>query len=814
MIYNTFNPQTLGSRTEATLVSVILGQLVAEPTLKDAVLSSLTELFRNRLDTVNISFRQVLQIFANVCQYTRRFYLVLDGLDEMVESTSTKTELLRALVDFQQEDYAHILKTIVVSRDVTPFREMLSFDLSFQITPEHTKGDVMTFVGSHLSRMALPDSMIELANVTVRQRSHGLFIWATLFISGLQIESNEKGSLQSYIVEAEEGLSSMYAHAMIQLHRSSPELLELRKLALTFCATADVPLDLPEVDEVIRSRLDFGMDNVEILRKACGPFIEVVDGRVSLSHHSVRDYVLSTNRRGHNIFLPGSRMAAHATMATICLEYLCLDDHQQPFSCVSWYDYQGNGQFPLLRYACLNWERHMRQAGPLDPIFLDVLRKFVTSNAGIRWATCYYPHFQRQLGESHISAFTELRSIFLRIKSCVLQISSTNPHRLSAKAEICQNLDTFLIQAFETVLAVERNLAGTKSRSTIERLLELSRVLQTCDSPKQAQLTAREASSIATARFGVMDPMSLICKHHTFLLELNNIPTEMQNMSKRKILQGLRDLRYSMIEVLGRYHQDTLRCHHDIGLALFRDQQVTESYHVLKKVYEDMKKHLGPSMLTRRTANNLANALYTLRRLDEAKSVLLSVEDVQQLSRNELFVESDSYHIFSYEGLELLACVYVHQIQPNRAVPLHERAIAGRALLVGHDAELFVWVRNLGSTLSYQKRFAEASSLYVLWIYNGRENIRLSESVAMLRENLVVCLESWRDASKQGLCEAPVHDEKITAALNSSLDKDPVVLPVASPSPTPSTFNEGFYSVTFCFFLVLVLYICTRYLNL
>ncbi|KOS37311.1 hypothetical protein ACN38_g11895 [Penicillium nordicum] len=288
----------------------------------------------------------------------------------------------------------------------------------------------------------------------------------------------------------------------------------------------------------------------------------------------------------------------------------------------------------------------------------------------------------------------------------------------------------------------------------------------------------------------------------------------MQNMSKRKILQGLRDLRYSMIEVLGRYHQDTLRCHHDIGLALFRDQQVTESYHVLKKVYEDMKKHLGPSMLTRRTANNLANALYTLRRLDEAKSVLLSVEDVQQLSRNELFVESDSYHIFSYEGLELLACVYVHQIQPNRAVPLHERAIAGRALLVGHDAELFVWVRNLGSTLSYQKRFAEASSLYVLWIYNGRENIRLSESVAMLRENLVVCLESWRDASKQGLCEAPVHDEKITAALNSSLDKDPVVLPVASPSPTPSTFNEGFYSVTFCFFLVLVLYICTRYLNL
>jgi hypothetical protein len=258
-------------------------------------------------------------------------------------------------------------------------------------------------------------------------------------------------------VEAEEGLGSLYAHAMLQLHRSSPELLELRRLALTFCATADVPLDLPELDEVIKYGLNCGMYNVEIVRKACGPFVEVIDGRVSLSHLSVRDYVLTADERGRNMFLPHSRMAAHATMATICLGYLCLDDHQQPFSCVPWYDYQENGQFPLLRYACLNWERHMRQAGPLDPTFLDILRKFITSNAGIRWATCYYPHFQRQLGESHPSAFAELRSIFLRIKSCVLKSTPTDARLSSPKAEICQALDTFLVQAFETVLAVERN---------------------------------------------------------------------------------------------------------------------------------------------------------------------------------------------------------------------------------------------------------------------------------------------------------------------------------------------------------------------
>ncbi|OQE37745.1 hypothetical protein PENCOP_c009G06131 [Penicillium coprophilum] len=659
--------------------------------------------------------------------------------------------------------------------------------------------------------MALPPSMIDLAIVTVRERSHGLFIWASLFISGLQIESNEKGDLQSYVAEAEEGLGSLYAHAMLQLHRSSPELFELRKLVLTFCATADVPLGLSEIVDAIKIGLDHRIDSFEIIRKACGPFVEVIDGRVSLSHLSVREYVLTTDSKRRNLFLPDSLKGAHARMASICLQYLCHDDHQQPFSCVPWYDYQDNGQFPLLSYACLNWERHMRQAGLLDPMILEILRKFIASNAGIRWATCYYPHFQQQLGESHPSAFAELRSIFLRIKSCVLQSAPTGALLPSPKAEICQTLDTFLVQAFETVLAVERNLAGTKSRSTIKRLLELSRVLQTCGSPKQAQLTASEASSIATARFGIMDPLSLICTHHTFLLQLNNLPTEMGNISKKSIIQGLRDLGFSMTEVLGRYHQDTLRCYHDIGLALFRDKQINESYFVLKKVYEDMKKHIGPSRLTQRTANNLANALYTLRRLDEAEAVLLAVEDVQQLSVNTISVELDSYHIYSFESLALLANVYLHQLQPSKAVPLHEKAIAGRALLVGHDAELFVWVRNLGCTLMYQGEFGKCSSLYVLWISNGRKSIELRKSVAMLRKNLTECLENWRVASQKGSCEAPVHDEKIADALNSSLDKHPVLLSVSSSSPSSSSLNDGLRSVTLCFFLVLALYICTRY---
>ncbi|KGO73482.1 hypothetical protein PEX1_093050 [Penicillium expansum] len=778
VVYNTFNSQTSGSRTEATLASVILGQLLAEPTLKDLVLSTLMELYRDRPDEMQISFREALQILSKTCQYSRRCYLVLDGLDEMAESTTTKTRLLCALLDFQLEGHAHGLKTIVVSRDVTPFREMLSFDLSLQIGTKHTESDVAAFARLHLSRMALPDSMIDLASITVQQRSRGLFIWASLFISSLQIESNEKGDLTSYLLEAEEGLSSLYAHAMLQLHRSSPELLEPRKLALTFCATADVPLDLTEIDDAIRFGLNYRMDTVEIVHKACGPFVEVTDGKVSLCHLSVRDYVLARDTRGNNIFLPDSEMAAHATMATICLGYLCLDDHQQPFSCVPWHDYQESGQYPLLRYACLNWERHMRQSGPLDPKFLKILRKFVTSNAGIRWAICYHPHFQRKMGESHISAIGELRSVLLRVKNSVIKNASTDARYSSPNAEICQALDTFLVQAFETVLAVERSLAGTKSRSTIERLLELSRVLQACGSPKQAQLTAREASSIATVRFGVMDPLSLFCTHHNLLLELNNMPMNMHSVSKKDILQGFRDLSFLMNEVLGRYHLETLRCYHDMGLALFRNQQVKESYHVLKQVYEDMRKHLGPSRLTQRTANNLANALYTLRRFNEAESILLSIEDVQQLSRVVVSVELDSYHIYSFEALALLANVFLQQIQPGKAVPLHERAIAGRALLIGHDAELFLWVKNLGLTLMYQKEFGKSSSLYVLWIFNGRKNIQSGKSVAMLRESLVECLEVWKSASQQGLCEAPVYDEKVTAALDQSLDKDPLVLSV------------------------------------
>ncbi|OQE35114.1 hypothetical protein PENCOP_c014G06499, partial [Penicillium coprophilum] len=781
VIYSTFNAHTPGSRKEAALVSVILGQLLAEPRFKDDVFSSLVSLSREYVSAAQIPFRKALQILVKACHNCRRCYLVLDGLDEMTESTTEKTNLLRALVDVQyEEDYSHPFKAIVTSRDMTPFREILSCDLSLQIKPKDTADDVMKLARLELHKLALPKSMTDLVSDTIRQRSHGLFIWASLFVSGLQTQLSDNNDIKTYIAETKEGLDSLYAHTILQLHRTSPGLLEIRKLVLTFCSMAAMPLELSEICNASDIELNCHIESLDTIYKACGPLIEITDGRVSLSHLSIRDYILA-GRRQDDISLPESSTAAHTTMANICLKYLCLDDHQQPFSCFPWYDNHENGQYPLLRYASLNWGRHMAQAGPLDLTSLEVLRSFIASNAGIRWATSYYPLFQHQRGESLPSAFAELQSLFLQIKSGVLKSGSINTHCSSTRAEICQVLDTFFVQSFETVLAVERSITGTKSRGTIERLLDLSRVLRIFGSPKQARLTAREASSIAIARFGSLDPLSLICTHHALLLELNNMPRTANTESKESMIQDLRDLSFSMRKVLGQYHQDTLRCRHDLGLALFRDQQVSDSYFVLRKVYEDMKKHLGQSKLTQRTANNLANALYTLKRLNEAESLLLSIEDIKQLSQDTVSIELDSYHIYSFESLELLANVYLQQTQTSKAVLMHERAIAGRALLGGYDAELFLWVTNLGAILVWQEEFAKASSLYVFWISNGLKNIQLSSSVTMLRKHLIECLEKWKIASEKGLCEAPVYDAKIAAAIDTALGTDPVVFPF-SPS--------------------------------
>jgi hypothetical protein len=109
-------------------------------------------------------------------------------------------------------------------------------------------------------------------------------------------------------------------------------------------------------------------------------------------------------------------------------------------------------------------------------------------------------------------------------------------------------------------------------------------------------------------------------------------------------------------EILGSYHKDTLRCHHDVGLALFYEKKTKEGLKILKVVLSKMREHLGRhATLTQRTANNVANSLYTLRDMDEAGAVLSSIPELCRVSRLTPATEMEACHPYTFDSLEILA---------------------------------------------------------------------------------------------------------------------------------------------------------------
>ncbi|CAI4218404.1 unnamed protein product [Parascedosporium putredinis] len=135
-------------------------------------------------------------------------------------------------------------------------------------------------------------------------------------------------------------------------------------------------------------------DNIVIsVELYCGPLVHFVDGRLELTHASLKDYL--TQDVSSKFRLPVRE--SHAALANICMEYLASfrsQDSGSNMEAIEMEDWESKvrqrmQKHPFVRYASLYWFKHLEEADtawssalyPLAALHCDLLRDRTTHSA-------------------------------------------------------------------------------------------------------------------------------------------------------------------------------------------------------------------------------------------------------------------------------------------------------------------------------------------------------------------------------------------------------------------------------------------------
>ena len=733
----------------------IVGQLLREISPTQTVVYALSKLEVKYSCATAVPFEEMLVVLSTLFDTSPLKILILDGLDEL-EGAATELDMLLNFLIRMREKTWNGVKTLLLSRDATFLQLLLPAQPSFIIKPDDTIPGILRFVQAKTKALRHLDPCAKLIEEVVVERSKGLFPWVEYFMSGFEGLRNIN-EIYDYLDNTKDGLSSTYEDILQKLETGKPSLTELRKKILTITAVSLKPLTLPELEEALAVRkgirtidpLDRVLGGWDTIRTACGPLLEFTDGRIELHHPSANEFILTPTERIKFTSLPLDGQEAHEHMAAICLTYLSFLDLEGSFTGDAAQDKGRQHKYPLLEYAALHWAEHLIKAGTSSPHLLDLLLFFITKLSGITWAVSYFPYFRLREGESVYSAFGLLQSQISQVKMVVrksLGRDSVNNQQMS----IIKILDVFLVRSFEKAVSLETKENGANHRITMERQLDLSKVYQASRDLDRAYSTASHVYQMALDSLGAANPLVLRCKHQQL-----QVAMELEQLKSKPSLHGIRKsfqaLSKPLEEALGPYHKDALRCQHDIGYTLVHEGKSEEALKILNTVLSQMRDHLGRhAILTQRTANSVANALYDLDRLDDAEAVLSSIPEVRKVSRPTPIVEIEACHPYTFDSLEILASVLSEKKEFDRSIIMHERAMKGRQALFGpDDTLLFIFARNLGLVFEWQRYYEKAADHYKSWLYAARKYGMEVQSENM-QQALDDHLQRWAAAVERG----------------------------------------------------------------
>ncbi|CAO2649247.1 Nn.00g066320.m01.CDS01 [Neocucurbitaria sp. VM-36] len=312
-------------------------------------------------------------------------YLVFDALDEceeldqlteFISDLGSCSDRVHLLVTSRNENCLRGLQTDAISIDINLENEDVRVDLR-NFIQENVSGDEELGQWSTDVQLEIIETLIDGADC--------MFRWAALQIEQLR-KCYTLDGLRITLTSLPRGLEDTYVRILSEIPEPNrPVVLKL----LYWIMFVEMPLDLAAAAETIK--LDINADmfykegrrlrNPRTLLRLCPSLITLIPRTepsdpeyITLSHASVKDFLLSERIRDDSIGLFHiSRVRAPLYVTESCVAYMLhVSNEIYDVDATDWY-WQMFKKFPLLEYARIFWDTHVRKTHTIETEKLNML---------------------------------------------------------------------------------------------------------------------------------------------------------------------------------------------------------------------------------------------------------------------------------------------------------------------------------------------------------------------------------------------------------------------------------------------------------
>jgi WD40 repeat protein len=299
-------------------------------------------------------------------------YWVLDGIDE-AESSKRVIELISRVADFESP-----VRVLVLSRPLANINKAFQLarrkiNVTDMPLPDNRK-DIQLMVAEEIDYLLSDDAFKTQTVDEIAARAQGNFLWASL-VTKRVVKCHREDQVKRVLDSTPDGMHDLYdrmTDAVLELELSEDKALA--KMLLTWAMFARTPITVEELLEVYPSELSSIMDLNHTINQVCGQFVVInPQGRVTLVHHSAREYLKKTKR------LPFSLDSERANEELLdkCLTTLCDKGLRRKLQML---------KVPkFLPYAATSWASHLDDSSPDSNQVLDSLIKFFNGPYPLAW---------------------------------------------------------------------------------------------------------------------------------------------------------------------------------------------------------------------------------------------------------------------------------------------------------------------------------------------------------------------------------------------------------------------------------------------
>ncbi|KAF2175608.1 ankyrin [Zopfia rhizophila CBS 207.26] len=412
----------------ADLLAALLKQLVQErPVLPGAV----EILHRTHTGTnTRPSSDELLEALRSVVESYSRVFIILDALDECINTDKTRECLSHEIFKLQKQTGISLFAT---SRIIPAI--MKEFEGYAPLEIRASDEDMQKYLGSRMTRQPSCISGNSDLQQEVRTKfvtaAGGLFLLARLF-GGLLEDKTTCDTIKHAVLglpeklpENFDALDFAYGEAMkrIKYQNKSSQKLATQVLAwITYARRTLKTIELQHALAVKAGESELDEDTilgVEGIVSVCGGLV-IIDEQldiVRLVHHTTQEYL---ERRGII-----RRLDAEEGIATTCITYLSFHNFKGGF-CATDEEFETRLRLnPLYDYAAQNWGYHARAAsGKVRQLALGLLRcnASISSSSQAMLApkrSSYNPGYSqrvpRQMRGVHIAAYFGLNEAMIAL---------------------------------------------------------------------------------------------------------------------------------------------------------------------------------------------------------------------------------------------------------------------------------------------------------------------------------------------------------------------------------------------------------------